>query len=87
MRDAADKIHAEVGRLAEDIGRLRHRVLHLQQHFGQANEDVRQILISAEKVERRAARIKEVELDGDDLSAGEAVIIPAPVPRRKQVGE
>jgi DNA recombination protein RmuC len=87
MRDAADKIHAEVGRLAEDIGRLRQRVLHLQQHFGQANEDVRQILISAEKVERRAARIKEVELDGDDLSAGEAVIIPAPVPRRKQVGE
>ena len=66
MREAADKIHAEVGHLMDDIERLHDRVLNLQRHFGQANEDVRQILISAEKVEKRAARIKEVEFDGED---------------------
>ena len=53
MREAADKIHAEVGHLMDDLKRLHERVLKLQQHFGQANEDVRQILISAEKVEKR----------------------------------
>ncbi len=50
MREAADKIHAEVGHLMDDIERLQGRVRSLEKHFGQANEDVRQILISAEKV-------------------------------------
>src|SRR5438552_17067683 len=45
MREAADKIHAEVGHLMDDIERLHERVLHLQRHFGQASVDVRQILI------------------------------------------
>src|SRR5262249_28590357 len=85
MREAADKIHAEVGHLADDIERLRERVMNLQRHFGQANEDVRQILISAEKVEKRAARIKDVEFDGTERT--EAVVIPAPLPRRLQAGE
>ena len=53
MREAADKIHAEVGHLMDDIKRLQERVLRLQQHHGQAGEDLRQILISAEKVEKR----------------------------------
>ena len=56
MREAADRIRTEVGHMIDDVGRLRDRVLKLQQHFGQANEDVRQILISSEKVERRATR-------------------------------
>src|SRR5258705_3004946 len=47
MREAADQIHAEVGHLMDDLKRLHERVLKLQQHFGQANEDVRQILISS----------------------------------------
>jgi DNA recombination protein RmuC len=85
MREAADQIHAEVGYLMDDLKRLHERVLRLQQHFGQANEDVRQILISAEKIEKRGARIREVEFDGDDTA--EAVVIPAPLPRRLQAGE
>jgi DNA recombination protein RmuC len=88
MRDAADKIHAEVGHLMDDVARLNERVVNLQKHFGQANEDVRQILISAEKVERRAGRIREVEFDeGNALPAPAAVVIPAPLPRRRQAGE
>jgi DNA recombination protein RmuC len=85
MREAADQIHAEVGHLMDDLKRLHERVLKLQQHFGQANEDVRQILVSAEKIEKRGARIREVEFDGEDTA--DSVVIPAPLPRRLQAGE
>jgi DNA recombination protein RmuC len=85
MREAADQIHAEVGHLMDDLKRLHERVLKLQQHFGQANEDVRQILVSAEKIEKRGARIREVEFDGEDTA--DSVVIPAPLPRRLQAGD
>jgi DNA recombination protein RmuC len=84
MREAADQIHAEVGYLMDDIKRLHDRVLKLQQHFGQANEDVRQILISAEKVEKRGARIREVEFEEAEPPSN---VIPAPLARRLQAGE
>jgi DNA recombination protein RmuC len=84
MRAAADKIHAEVGHLMDDLKRLQERVLKLQQHFGQANEDVRQILISAEKVEKRANRIADVEFDEEDADAGN--IVAAPIARRIEAG-
>jgi DNA recombination protein RmuC len=61
-------------------------VLKLQQHFSHANEDVRQILISAEKIEKRGARIQEVEFDDANARAADAVVIPAPI-RRLQARE
>jgi DNA recombination protein RmuC len=85
MREAADKIHAEVGHLMDDMERLHGRVMNLQKHFGQANEDLQQILISAEKVEKRASRIKEVEFDGEEASVAGMNVIPAPLPPRLQV--
>jgi DNA recombination protein RmuC len=85
MREAADQIHAEVGHLMDDLKRLHERVLKLQQHFGQANEDVRQILISSEKVEKRGTRIREVEFD--DPMEPAANVIPAPITRKLTVGE
>src|SRR5579871_6844548 len=66
MREAADKIRDEVMHLADDLGRLRERVQKLQTHFTQANEDVRLIAVSAEKIDCRAERIKDLEFDGDD---------------------
>jgi DNA recombination protein RmuC len=81
MREAADRIHAEVGHLMDDLRRLNERVLKLQQHFNHASEDVRQILVSAEKIEKRGARIQEVEFDDADARASDAVVIPAPVRR------
>jgi DNA recombination protein RmuC len=84
MREAADQIHAEVGHLMDDLKRLQERVLRLQTHFGQANEDIRQILISAEKVEKRGTRIREVEFD--DTAEPTASVIPVPV-SRQVVGE
>ena len=84
MREAADQIHAEVGHLMGDVRRLRERVVKLQSHFGQANDDVKQILISAEKIEKRGARIEEVEF-GRDEPAPTAQVIPAPM-RKLEAG-
>src|SRR5947209_2409006 len=69
MRDAADQIRTEVMHLGDDLGRLRERVLKLQSHFGQVNEDVRQILISADKIEKRAGRIEELDCSKTDTPA------------------
>ena len=69
MRDAADQIRTEVLNLGDDLGRLRDRVLKLQKHFGDANEDVRQILISADKIEKRAGRIEELDFSKPDAPA------------------
>jgi DNA recombination protein RmuC len=88
MREAADQIRSEVGRMMEDLGRLRERVLKLQQHHNQTGEDLRQIIISSEKIEKRAARIEELEFDNDDgatPSAGN--VIAAPLQRRLEAGE
>jgi DNA recombination protein RmuC len=84
MREATDLIRTEVGHLMDDLGRLGERVRKLQTHFGQANEDIRQTIISMEKIERRGERIREVEFDGEDLPAGN--VIPAPV-RKVGTGE
>jgi DNA recombination protein RmuC len=95
MREAADQIRTEVGRMMEDLGRLRDRVLKLQQHHTQTGDDLRQILISSEKIEKRATRIEELEFDGDDGAKGGAPdgapsgsnVIAAPVQRRLEAGE
>jgi DNA recombination protein RmuC len=87
MREAADQIHAEVGYLMDDLKRLHERVMKLQQHHTQSGEDLRQILISAEKVEKRGARIREVEFNEADAPADTDNVIPAPMQRKLQAGE
>jgi DNA recombination protein RmuC len=81
--------------MTDDLGRLRDRVLKLQQHFGQANEDVRQILISADKIDKRAARIEGLDFDsGDDspvpakgAAKGATDLFPSAPIRKLQAGE
>src|SRR5437660_5582253 len=92
MRDAADQIRAEVLNLGDDLGRLRERVLKLQNHFSQANEDVRQILISADKIEKRAGRIEELDFSKEPPAETPRLVKPAapelfPLPRKLQAGE
>jgi DNA recombination protein RmuC len=90
MREAADQIRTEVGRMMEDLARLRERVLKLQQHHGQTGEDLRQIVISSEKIEKRAAKIEELEFDDKDGAPAAPTpdnLIAAPVPRRLEAGE
>jgi DNA recombination protein RmuC len=84
MREAADKIHAEVGHFMDDLKRLRERVKKLEAHFGQATDDIRQIVVSTDKLERRGTRIREVEFDGESDDPGNTVI-PAPVGARRVV--
>jgi len=86
MREAAHEIRTEVGHLTNDLSRLRERVLNLQKHFGQANEDVTQILISADKIAKRGGRIESMEFEGDEALAVER-IIPAPVVRKATAAE
>jgi DNA recombination protein RmuC len=85
MREAAHEIRTEVGHLMNDLGRLRERVLNLQKHFGQANDDVAQILISADKVAKRGGRIETLEFDGDETP--QSRVIPAPLGRKMTAAE
>src|SRR5881275_849758 len=94
IRDAADQIRNEVMHLGDDLARLRERVLKLQSHFGQANEDVRQILISADKIEKRAGRIEELDFSKAEVPAETVRLVKAEAPelfslptRELQAGE
>ncbi|HXJ01366.1 MAG TPA: DNA recombination protein RmuC [Micropepsaceae bacterium] len=66
MRDQANLIQKEVGLLLNDVRLLSDRVGKLQTHLGQADGDIKNILISTSKVTGRAERIERVELAGPD---------------------
>ena len=84
MREAADHIRDEVGRLMKDVSLLGDRIRKLQTHFSQSTEDIRQSIISIEKIESRGERIAHVEFDG--AAADDAPALSTPV-RKLQAGE
>lgn len=63
VREEAHRIQTEVRELVTDVGRLKERVIALQKHFGQASNDIGDILTSTSKIVRRGQRIDELELD------------------------
>jgi DNA recombination protein RmuC len=71
MREQAHLIQREVSRLMEDMGRLRERVLDLQRHFGQANDDIEKILTSSERIASRGHKIENLEFEGDGANGVE----------------
>ncbi|MBL8598564.1 MAG: DNA recombination protein RmuC [Devosia sp.] len=75
MREEAHKIQKEVRELLDDVGRLKDRVIALQKHFAQANNDIGEILTSTSKVVRRGQRIDELDLD-EPVPAVAAPVIP-----------
>lgn len=77
MREAADQIRDEVGHMMKDVRLLGERVRKLQTHFGQASDDLTNILTSTGRIEKRATRIEDLDFDGE---AGTEVI-PAPMRR------
>jgi DNA recombination protein RmuC len=85
MREAADQIRDEVGRLVKDVGLLGDRVRKLQTHFNQANEDIRQSIVSIDKIEAHGERIQHVELGGTPPAASN--VISAPMTRKLEAGE
>jgi DNA recombination protein RmuC len=75
LREQAHVIQAEVIKLIEDVDRLDERVRNLARHFGTAQKDIDQILISTEKVTKRGRMIEGVGLSDAEperlLLAGE----------------
>ena len=84
MREAAGKIMIEVGLLVADVVRLRDRVENLERHFGQASSDIKQIVVSADKIVNRGERIQDVEFADEPPDAD---ILPGPGARRLEAGE
>ncbi len=76
MREQAGVIQAEVQTMLKDVARLDDRVGKLQSHFAQANEDLRQIRISTEKVTKRGEKIAEVEMAEIEADAEAEAIGP-----------
>ncbi len=62
MREQANLIQREVGVLLQDVKRLGERVTSLQRHFNQTEGDVKDILVSTDKIVKRAGAIEAVEL-------------------------
>jgi len=79
MYEQTEIIRSEVGKLMDDIGRLRDRAFNLQKHFGQASEDIEQVLISADKLSKRGARIEALEFEEGPAAGGKRPEIPAPL--------
>src|SRR5580698_5149585 len=73
MREAADKIQDEVARLVKDVGLLGERVRKLQTHFNQASEDIRQSIVSVEKIESRGEKIQQVDVAANDTAESNVI--------------
>jgi DNA recombination protein RmuC len=61
VRDQAHVIQGETRRLVDDVMRLRQRVLKLEGHFRQSQEDVAAILASSEKIARSGERFERID--------------------------
>jgi DNA recombination protein RmuC len=61
VREETHIIQAEVRRLVDDIARLRARAAKLDAHFKNAQEDVGQIIASADKIAKCGERIEQMD--------------------------
>jgi DNA recombination protein RmuC len=77
MRDQAHVIKAEVGKLMEDVGRLKDRASDLRRHFELANTDLEKLGVTADKISKRGTKIESLDLS-ETQTDGE---LPAPRPR------
>lgn len=78
VREQARIIQTELGKLLEDVRRLSDRAGKLDQHFRLVQEDVTGIMTSADKVNRRGARIEALEFE--QPNAPEPLAIPEALP-------
>lgn len=63
MREQASLIQVEISVMLKDVERLMDRVRKLETHFDQADRDIKDIRISANKISSRGTKIEELELD------------------------
>jgi DNA recombination protein RmuC len=76
MRDQAHVIKAEVGKLMEDVGRLKDRASDLRRHFDMANGDLEKLGVSADRITKRGVKIESLDLE--DKQTGEELSAPRP---------
>src|SRR3990170_1946551 len=89
MREQAHLIQGEVAKLMDDMGRFRERVLDLQRHFGQANQDIEKILTSSERIAARGNKIENLDFEDDapaqvEGAAAPPIAAPSPDPVRPE---
>lgn len=81
MREQAHLIQGEVVKLLADVFRMKERMGSLHKHFSQANGDLEQLNISADKISNRAVKIENMDLtEADVISSTEEI------PRRLAAG-
>ncbi|MEX0286655.1 MAG: DNA recombination protein RmuC [Paracoccaceae bacterium] len=79
MREQAGAIRKELAALHKDVERLGDRVGNLDRHFSQAQKDIGEIKISADKAGRRALRLDR--FDFEDVATEEgAQVVPLTKP-------
>ena len=61
MQEEAVRIQKQVRLLMDDVGRLKGRILNLDKHFHQAEDDMTQVMTSLEKIERHGVKIAAIE--------------------------
>jgi DNA recombination protein RmuC len=69
IREEAQVIQVEVQKLLEDVERLDARVAKLDSHFRQAQDDVSQIRVSADKIVKRGQKIETLDFDESEAEA------------------
>jgi DNA recombination protein RmuC len=65
MREQTGFIQAEVTNLLKDIERMDKRVENLARHFGNIQDDIKEIQTSSKKVTTRGHRIEEMQFDDE----------------------
>lgn len=78
MREQAGAIRKELSLLYKDVDRLGDRVTNLDRHFGQAQKDVQEIRISAEKAGKRARRLDAFDFEEVEDETGTVVPLAKP---------
>lgn len=87
MREQAEVIRDEIIRMLDDVRRLDERVNKLSGHFDQAEKDIRDIRISADKITGRGERIRDVDLtvaEGGAVENGSESELPVGIRHRAQ---
>jgi DNA recombination protein RmuC len=76
LREEAHTIRRELGLLHKDAERLAARVANLDRHFGQAQKDIEEIRISAERTQGRARRLEAIDFAEEVPEPGAVLDLP-----------
>jgi DNA recombination protein RmuC len=76
LRAEAHTIRRELGLLHKDAERLAARVASLDRHFGQAQKDLEEIRISADRTQTRARRLEAIDFAEDTAEPAAVVDLP-----------